>query len=249
MNEEQGSTQNDAGGVDELKVELEKKTKAFEEVKADMIKYKTERKELTDKVEEMQKSLISDDDRKLLEEIKTKREAEKEEGVKDLDDLKRLKKKELQDQAAKYQEKMSELEKSLQTKEQAIHNLTVNSAILATATEAGAIKPDQIVSLLSNQFSVVNNDGKLEAVVLDEFGDPKKVDGETLTVSKVVKGFLEDNPHFVRPGDTPSGTGSNGARMRVGQQKANISELAEKARYGKIDAKYTAAELLGAARK
>ena len=247
--EEKGSAPSDAGGVDDLKAELEKKQKAFEEIKSDMIKYKTERKELSEELDGLKSKVISDEDRELLEEIKAKREAEKEQSVKTLDDLKRLKKKELQEQAEQYQTKMTELEKSLKDKEQAIHNLTVNSAIVQAASEAGAIKPEQLVSLLSNQFSVVNNDGSLSAVVLDEFGEPKKVEGETLTVSKVVKSFLEDNPHFVRPGNTPNGSGSNGARKTVGEQKANISELAEKARYGKIDAKSTAQQLLSAARK
>jgi len=247
--ENQGSTQSDAGGIEEVKAELEKKQKAFEEIKADMLKYKTERKELGEQLEGLKSKVISDEDRELLAEIKAKREAEKEQSVKSIDDLKRLKKKELQEQAEQYQTKMSELEKSLKAKEQAIHNLTVNSEIVRSASEAGAIKPEQIVSLLSNQFSVIENDGKLMPVVLDEFGDPKKIDGETLTVSKVVSSFLSENPHFVRPDGTANGSGSNGSLRDAGKQKANITELAEQARYGKIDARDVATKLLSSSRK
>jgi len=82
----------------------------------------------------------------------------------------------------------------------------IDGALLTSASQLGAIAPDQVSSLLRNQVQL-NDDGKAE--VVDTNGNPRYTDsGELMKPSELVSEFLTASPHFVKA--SQGGTGSTG---------------------------------------
>ena len=85
---------------------------------------------------------------------------------------------------------------------------TISEAVASAAS--GAIRPDQVVRLLADRFSIGEDGG---VIVVDEKGRPTDESPE-----KFVESFLADNPHLLRPtapmGGAASRPGSNGVKVQ-----------------------------------
>ena len=82
----------------------------------------------------------------------------------------------------------------------------IDDALIQSASQQQAIKPDQVVNLLRNKVRL-GDDGKPE--IIGENNAPLYNDkGELLTIDEFVGKFLDDNPHFRNA--NPSGSGSSG---------------------------------------
>ena len=97
----------------------------------------------------------------------------------------------------------------------------IEGQLMSTASSQGAIKPDQIVSLLKGNLKLGDN-GSVE--VIDDQGVQRyNKKGDPLTIHEYVTEFLDTNPHYQSP--TPSGTGSVGKVGGSTQKPFNIADL------------------------
>lgn len=104
--------------------------------------------------------------------------------------------------------------------------------LVAAASAAGAVAPDQIAALLQGRVSV-DEQGAL--VVLDADGKPATDGkGSTLGVSALVGDFLAKNPHFVRAapgagagGQAPSGAPGGPVDLKKVLDSNNPAEIAK----------------------
>jgi len=82
----------------------------------------------------------------------------------------------------------------------------IDGALLTSASQNGAIAPDQVSALLRDQIRL-NDAGQVE--VIDTNGNPRYNDsGELMKPSELVSEFLTASPHFVKA--SQGGTGSTG---------------------------------------
>ena len=86
-----------------------------------------------------------------------------------------------------------------------LRTIRVDNALLAAASEAKAISPAQIVTLLKGS---VHYDGKTDTVEVRENGAPLYRGGKPVSVELFVQEFLQANPHFLPAG--PLGNGAGG---------------------------------------
>ena len=94
-----------------------------------------------------------------------------------------------------------------------LRDIKINKALLSSASKGRAINPDQVVSLLQNQIKL-NESGNVE--ILDSKGLPRyNNNGELFTTDELVQEFLTQNPHFVSPTPSGSGTRSNVDRQEL----------------------------------
>ena len=94
-----------------------------------------------------------------------------------------------------------------------LRDIKINKALLSSASKGRAINPDQVVSLLQNQIKL-NESGTVE--ILDSKGLPRyNNNGELFTTDELVQEFLTQNPHFVSPTPSGSGTRSNVDRQEL----------------------------------
>lgn len=97
----------------------------------------------------------------------------------------------------------------------------IDDALIQSASEQQAIKPDQVVNLLRNKVKL-GEDGKPE--IIGENNAPMYNDkGELLTIDDFVGKFLDDNPHFRNA--NPSGSGSNGNVGGSTPKPFNLADL------------------------
>jgi alanyl-tRNA synthetase len=92
-----------------------------------------------------------------------------------------------------------------------------NRALLAALTEHKAIKPDQLLKILSDRVKV-NDDDSLAFL---------KEDGEEVDVKVGVKGWLDANPEFVFNAQNPGAGGGGGAHGKAGEIGNFGKELAK----------------------
>jgi len=121
----------------------------------------------------------------------------------------------LKEQAEKFNSK-------IQTYEQELHSIKVDGTLLNEASSNKAINPQQVVALLKGQVRL-NEAGGVD--VIDPTGQVRYDDnGNPLKVSDLVKGFLQENPHFKAP--TPRGSGTGSAQGEQGSLvETDISKL------------------------
>ena len=94
-----------------------------------------------------------------------------------------------------------------------LRDIKINKALLSSASKGRAINPDQVVSLLQSQIKL-NESGNVE--ILDSKGLPRyNNNGELFTTDELVQEFLTQNPHFVSPTPSGSGTRSNVDRQEL----------------------------------
>jgi len=243
---EENVSQDMAGGDDvaELKTQLEQVSKARDDFKGDMFKFKEQNKELAEKLEALQEQVISDEDRKFLEEQKAKiKEQQELEARKDVDSLDKLRKAEIAEVAKQSEQEKKELKKQLEANQQLIRDLTINSEITKVASELGAVKPEQIVALLSSQFEVVSDNGTTKIFAPDENGDPRKSENGVLGVADVVKDFLNSNQHFLRASDLAGGTGTKGSTNQTAQPNASFDTVMSEVAKRNLDPLQAAAQV------
>jgi hypothetical protein len=120
----------------------------------------------------------------------------------------------LQEQKANHDNQIASLKSQL-------HKELVEGSLLKVAGNRNAVSPEQVASLLRNKVKL-GDDGAV--YVLNENGEiAYDTDSASpLGVDKLVNGFLDANPHFLRAG--PSGSGSE---TSVGEKSndLNIADL------------------------
>lgn len=84
-----------------------------------------------------------------------------------------------------------------------------SAALVSLAADHEAIKPGQVAALLSSRVKLDSPDGEPYVV-----GDDGKPTGQTLP--EMVKGFLDDNLHMLRPRSRGDGAGSRPGGRRNG---------------------------------
>jgi len=145
----------------------------------------------------------------------------------DLDELKVLKQ---QAESKRHDEsvKKGEFEKILQDlaakkdaeitkRDQMIQEFKIEMPLLQAAGQFKAVAPDQVKALLKNKIKLV--DGEVE--VVDEQGQVRYGDnGTAMTVTDLVKEFLDKNPHFVQASPSTTNTKSS-----VNPGKANKIDI------------------------
>jgi len=121
----------------------------------------------------------------------------------------------LKEQAEKFNSK-------IQTYEQELHSIKVDGTLLNEASSNKAINPQQVVALLKGQVRL-NEAGSVD--VVDNTGKVRYDDnGNPLKVSDLVKGFLQENPHFKAP--TPRGSGTGSAQGEQGSMvETDVTKL------------------------
>lgn len=103
----------------------------------------------------------------------------------------------------------------IQTLQQELHTIKVDGAMLNIASQARAINPQQVVSLVKDQVRMTDS-GEVE--VIDSNGTTRYGDsGDPMTMSDLVNEFLQQNPHFVTATPRGSGTTSNVRENNTGQ--------------------------------
>ena len=97
----------------------------------------------------------------------------------------------------------------------------IDDALIKSASEQQAIKPDQVVNLLRGKVQL-GEDGKPE--IIGENNAPMYNDkGELLSIDDYVGKFLDDNPHFRTA--NPSGSGSTGNVGGSTPKPLNLADL------------------------
>ncbi|VBB05576.1 Hypothetical protein LUCI_0786 [Lucifera butyrica] len=91
-----------------------------------------------------------------------------------------------------------------------------NRVLLAALTENKAIKPDQLLKILSDRLKVTDDDSVVFV----------KEDGEEIKVQDGVKSYLDANPEFMQNYQNPGG-GSGGGSSTGGQAGSFGKELAK----------------------
>ena len=109
--------------------------------------------------------------------------------------------------------KIQEFNREKEELQHQLRDIKINKALLSSASKGRAINPDQVVSLLQNQIKL-NESGNVE--ILDSKGLPRyNNNGELFTTDELVQEFLTQNPHFVSPTPSGSGTRSNVDRQEL----------------------------------
>jgi len=102
-----------------------------------------------------------------------------------------------------------------------LQEIQVDGALINSASQHGAVSPDQVVSLLKNKTRL-GDDGAVE--ILDNDGTVRYNDsGTPMQVNDLVSEFLTANPHFVKA--SPSGTGSKGAAGGSTQKPSSVADM------------------------
>jgi len=238
------------GGEDlaQIKEQLANAEKAREDFKRDMLRYKDERGELQKQLSELQKQLselekrqITDEDQDILDAAKEARRASEEQ---DENAKLRRTKKGLEQENLNFKSENDKLKVQLEMASKQLKQYTVRNEVTRAALEANAIKPDQIVALLENQFGLDDNG---VVIVPDQDGDPKRGEnGLPLAVKDVVSNFLSENQHLVKPGEAKSGAGSSGATGKIETTATNKDALLQEVRAGKMSGVEAAHKLLSA---
>ncbi len=99
-------------------------------------------------------------------------------------------------------------------------NAQAERAVLAAATQHGAVAPEQVARLVRNDIRV-DEDGR--PYVVDAQGN-RRTDGRggELTVNSYVEQFLSENPHFQRAAE---GRGAGGRGSGGGTPPANTGDI------------------------
>ena len=148
----------------------------------------------------------------------------------DLDELRQLK---VQAEQRRTEEsiKKGEFEKVLQDlaakkdaeitrRDQMISEFKIEMPLLQAASQFKAVAPDQVKTLLKNNIRLV--DGEVE--VVDTSGQVRYTDnGTAMTVTDLVKDFLDSNPHFVSA--APATTNSKSSVRNDNSGKLDINKL------------------------
>jgi len=221
--------------VEELQAKVASLEKAANDYKGDMFKYKEQSKTASEQLESLQAKMPNDDELKALREFQEAQKQKLEEEAKlSVDKMEKLKKAEMKALAEKLESEKSALAEKVSKQEQVLRDLTVNAQITNAAAEAGAVKPEQLVALLGSQFDVVDDNGKMIVVALDETGEPRRGEEGVLTAKNVVTNFLNDNPHFLKPSHVVSGTGGTGSVTQTQQPTLTANEALQLVRSGKM---------------
>ena len=135
----------------------------------------------------------------------------------------------LKEQAEKFNSK-------IQTYEQELHSIKVDGTLLNEASSNKAINPQQVVALLKGQVRL-NEAGSVD--VVDNTGNVRYDDnGNPLKVSDLVKGFLQENPHFKAPTPRGSGTGSaqgeQGSMVETDATKLDMNNPRHRQQYAEM---------------
>jgi hypothetical protein len=103
-----------------------------------------------------------------------------------------------------------------------LHKELVEGSLLKVAGSRNAVSPEQVASLLRNKVKL-GDDGAV--YVLNENGEiAYDTDSASpLGVDKLVNGFLDANPHFLRAG--PNGSGSETSVGEKSNGDINIADL------------------------
>lgn len=101
-----------------------------------------------------------------------------------------------------------------------LKTIKVDNEMLALASQAKAINPQQVVQLLKNQV-VYKDDGKVE--ITDGKGNILTNDkGDVMSMNDLVNGFLQTNQHFLQA--SPAGTGTKSSALNT-TGKVDITKL------------------------
>lgn len=135
----------------------------------------------------------------------------------------------LKEQAEKFNSRISQYETEL-------HNIKVDGALLSEASNARAVNPQQVASLLKGHLKL-NEMGSVD--VVDDKGQVRYDDnGNPLKPGDLVKTFLAENPHFVQAGPNGSGTGQGMGRQDPvvdnDISKLDMNNPEHRAQYAKI---------------
>lgn len=96
------------------------------------------------------------------------------------------------------QESEKQLRKAEQDREALLNELRqvrCNDALLAAASDSGAINAQQVARLLSTNVKL---DDQRRVVVLDDNGDPWLKAGRNISITDLMEKFAEDNPHLFK---------------------------------------------------
>ena len=109
--------------------------------------------------------------------------------------------------------KTQEFTKEKQELQNQLRDIKINKSLLSSASKHKAINPDQVVELLNKNIKL-NESGNVE--ILDKNGIARyNNNGELFTTDELVQEFLTQNPHFVSPTPSGSGTRSNVDRQEL----------------------------------
>lgn len=159
-----------------------------------------------------------------------KRYSKKYEDLGDVEELRAIK---AQHEQSRTQDqiKRGEFEKTLQElaakkdaeitkRDSIIKDYRINTPLLSAAAKYNAVAPDQVKALLSSQVRL-NSDGEVE--ITDSKGAVRYNDhGEPLSVDEFMREWLNQNPHFVRPGPATTNTKSS---VNNALEEIDISKL------------------------
>jgi hypothetical protein len=102
-----------------------------------------------------------------------------------------------------------------------ISEVKIDREIVASASRQNSVHPSQVAQLLKK--SVRLND-EMATVVLDDDGETAiNGEGKLMTIDEMVKSFLDENPHFVRPSSVSGGSGSADSSMGQAHSSAMTS--------------------------
>jgi hypothetical protein len=119
-------------------------------------------------------------------------------------------------------ETVSKKDNTIVQLKQELETIKVDGAMITAASQARAVNPQQVVSLLKNQVRL-SETGEVE--VLDtKTGQIRYTDkGDPMTMTDLVSEFLTSNPHFVVA--TPSGSGTQSNTRSNSVTKIDLSKL------------------------
>jgi len=189
----------------EEKIQVEANEPTIKQSELDNIINKRLAKERA-KVEKRYAGIDPDEARSLLEEKEAKEiEMQKQRGEFD---------KVLKETVSKKENELSQLRTELQ-------KVRIDDALIKTASDYKAIKPEQVANLLKNKVQL-GADGTPE--IMGDNGTTMYNDkGDPLSISEYVEQFIDDNPHFRTA--SPTGTGSVGNVGGKTPKPLNLAEL------------------------
>lgn len=118
------------------------------------------------------------------------------------------------------QELASKKDAEIQKRDRIIESYKVETPILDAAARHRAVNPEQVKALIRSSVRL-NEDGDVE--VLDEKGQVRYDDGgRPVSVDNFVQTWLQQNPHFVQPTPSTSGTKTN---VGFTKDKLDLSKL------------------------
>jgi len=103
-----------------------------------------------------------------------------------------------------------------------LHNIKVEGALLQSASNRRAIKPEQMTKLLRDQVRLTS-DGAVEIIDSATKSVRYTEQGEHMTVDNLVEEFLSTNPHYMTANSAGSGSESRG--QPNGNGKVDITKL------------------------